>query len=86
MSVIPTITGISELQRKGKKALTPVLSGNEPVIFLADRNELFAVVLSLAEYQKLVEEKNASNAWSQAQESAVDFWNNPSDTIYDTLS
>jgi hypothetical protein len=86
--MVPNIKGITEVQRKGKKAfieLNKKETGGK--IFLADRNKIFAVVLSLEEYRKLNKNRISDEdmLWIKASQTALDFWNDPSNDAYEKL-
>ena len=88
VTMVPNIKGITEVQRKGKKAFVELQQkGESGKIFLADRNKIFAVVLSVEEYAKL--SKNSVNEedlmWMKASGTALDFWNDPSNEAYEKL-
>ncbi len=86
--MVPNIKGITEVQRKGKKAFSE-LNKKETggKIFLADRNKIFAVVLSLDEYSKLNKSSMSEEdiLWMKASQTALDFWNDPSNDGYEKL-
>jgi hypothetical protein len=88
-TIIPNITGISELQRKGKKALLPIINSDQEgdVVFLSDRNNLFAAVITIQEYERLMKraQDKESAFWLNASESSLEFWNDPSNDIYESL-
>ena len=86
--MIPNVKGITEVQRKGKKAFSELYKkGADGKIFLADRNKIFAVVLSLDEYLKLNRTKLSEEdmLWIKASETSLDFWNDPSNDGYEKL-
>lgn len=87
--MIPKIKGITEVQRKGKKAFSDLIDkkGEKGVIFLADRNKIFAVVLSVQEYEKMINNQSLrdDSSWLKACESSLDFWNDPSNDAYEKL-
>ncbi len=87
--MLPIIKGITEIQRKGKKAFSDLFDGkkNSDVIYLADRNKIFAVVLSVEKYEKVIQPKisEESQFWLKLTESSLNFWNDPSNDIYEKL-
>ncbi len=86
--MIPIIKGITEVQRKGKKAFAELLDGKSKknTIYLADRNKIFAVVLSMNEYEKITKKISEDNMlWLKATEKTLNFWNDPSNDIYEKL-
>lgn len=88
-NMIPFIKGITEVQRKGKKAFQELLAvkSKKNVMYLADRNKIFAVVLSVDAYEKLIQKSISTEQldWQQATEKSLDFWNDPSNNAYDKL-
>ena len=86
---IPNIRGISELQRQGRKALGPIFEeeGQSAPVFLSDRNKLFGVVLSLEDYEALLQnqEEAESRLWLSALSASLNFWNHPSNDAYEKL-
>lgn len=85
--MIPKIKGITEVQRKGKKAFSDLINKEENVVYLADRNKIFAVVLSVEEYEKISEShtRSSDSFWLNATESSLDFWDDPSNDVYEKL-
>lgn len=89
LSMIPNIKGITEVQRKGKKAFQELFdsSKNKEAIYLADRNKIFAVVLSVSQYENLTKNSvQETNDWTKASESSLEFWKDPSNDAYDKLA
>ncbi len=86
---VPNVRGISEVQRQGKKALSPIFGekNDQKPVFLSDRNNLFGVVLSLDAYEALLrrEEDEESELWLKAFEVGADFWRDPSNDVYEQL-
>lgn len=87
--MIPLIKGITEVQRKGKKAFLELLDNKRKteVMYLADRNKIFAVVLSVDEYEKLTKRvpSDEQKDWMKATESSLSFWNDSLNNPYDKL-
>ena len=87
--MIPIIKGITEVQRKGKKAFSELFDGkkNSDVIYLADRNKIFAVVLSVEKYEKVTQPKisEENRFWLKSTENSLHFWEDSSNDIYEKL-
>jgi hypothetical protein len=87
--MIPLIKGITEVQRKGKKAFHELLDDKKKtdVMYLADRNKIFAVVLTVDEYENLTKKAPSDEQidWMKATESSLAFWNDPLNNSYDKL-
>jgi hypothetical protein len=85
-TIIPNVSGVSELQRYSKRILNTVKTKRQPV-FLADRNKISSVILDVETYEQLVQiaQSSESNFWTQAQESSLSFWNHSSNDAYEQL-
>jgi len=87
--MLPLIRGITEVQRKGKKAFQELLDRKtkDEVMYLADRNKIFAVVLSVQEYEKLTKNQSLEERkdWMKATEPTLSFWNDSINDSYDQL-
>jgi hypothetical protein len=83
--MIPIVTGVSELQRNGKKALAPIKERKRQLLLLAERNHVFGVVMSLEHYEELTTllESKEADFWQGTFDSSLDFWNDKSNDVYE---
>jgi len=80
----PNIAGISSLQRQAKKILNQAKKENKP-IFVTERSNISAVILSINTYKSLLKKYKKDDFWLLAQEKSLEFWNHPSNKAYEEL-
>ena len=85
--MIPILAGLSDLQRQAGKVFEPIKNGSNEIIFLTERNDIFGVSMSLEHYKALTQaaKRLEGDFWTSASESAMDFWKDESNNIYETL-
>lgn len=83
--MLPQVTGVSELQRKGKRALEPITTDKDQIVMLSDRNHVFGVVMSVEHYEQLLQlaVNHENDFWLSATQTSLDFWNHPSNDAYE---
>ncbi|MFH0838130.1 MAG: hypothetical protein V1880_02595, partial [Patescibacteria group bacterium] len=77
--MIPTVAGVSDLQRRGKEVLAPIKGGGDEVVLLSDRNHVFGAIMSIDHYKALLSLASAQedDFWTRVSEKNLDFWMDP---------
>lgn len=85
--MIPSMTGVSELQRNSKKVLAPIKSGEEDVVLLSDRNHVFGAIVNIDHYKMLLKmlDRQETDFWTAVSERSFDFWMDPSNDAYEKM-
>lgn len=83
--MIPKVAGMSQIQRNGKKVFDPIKNGSDEVVFISDRNHVFGVTMSIEHYKELLKaaQQLEDEFWMGASESAMDFWMDKSNDVYE---
>ncbi|PIZ70697.1 hypothetical protein COY07_06230 [Candidatus Peregrinibacteria bacterium CG_4_10_14_0_2_um_filter_43_11] len=83
--MIPQVTGISELQRKGNKVLDPIREDKEQIVLLSDRNHVFGAIMNIEHYKELLQmaTDQEKDFWLGVMEKSFDFWMDPSNDVYE---
>lgn len=84
--IIPTTVGVSALQRRSKAVLNQAKKSRQPV-FLTERNQVSAVLLSRETYEQLIQalESAEESFWLGATESSLGFWGHKSNSAYEKM-
>lgn len=83
--MIPTVAGVSDLQRQGKKILAPLKENTDEVVLLSDRNHVFGAIMNIDHYKELLAlaTRQEKDFWLAATERSFDFWMDPSNNAYE---
>lgn len=83
--MIPKVAGVSDLQRKGKKVLSPIKNNKEKIVFLSERNHVFGVIMNIDYYAELLQlaTNQENDFWSGVMEKSLDFWLDPTNDAYE---
>jgi hypothetical protein len=83
--MLPQVAGVSDLQRRGKKVLEPIKEDKDQIVLLAERNDVFAVLMNVEHYEELVQlaTNHENDFWLGAMESSLGFWKDKTNDVYE---